>query len=55
MNRDQVSTLAGGSAGLLLLNSVRWEQVPYGELVKIVTAFALIVAGYMLYHNQTNV
>lgn len=46
---DIVSTMAGGGAGIGVLMTVRWEAVPYGELVKIGVALFLIVVGAMLY------
>jgi len=49
MNPDSASSIAGGGAGLLLLHSVQWANVPYGECVKIVVAVLLAVIGYLMY------
>ncbi len=52
MDKDLRATLAGGMAGLALLNSVKWEAVPHGEAVKIAVAFLLIIAGYLMYGGK---
>jgi len=52
MDKDQLSTLAGGSAGLWLLSTVKWEAVPYGETYKVGVALVLIVAGYLFYSGD---
>lgn len=52
MNRDITSTIAGGSAGVTLLLTVKWDGVPHGELVKIGLAVVLIVFGYFAYRNK---
>jgi hypothetical protein len=49
MDKDLSTTLAGGSAGLWLLTTVKWEQMPYAEPVKLATAFALMLIGYWFY------
>lgn len=49
--KDQVSTIAGGGAGLGLLLTVRWEMITHGELVKVVVALALIALGYCMYRQ----
>lgn len=46
------TTIAGGGSGLTLLATVRWELVPYGETVKIVTALLLTLVGYLMYRGQ---
>lgn len=53
MNKDLGSTLAGGGAGLALLTTVNWAAVPapYGEGLKILVAFGLIVAGFVMYRE----
>jgi hypothetical protein len=50
--KDVLSTVAGGGAALTLLASVRWEQIPCGEAVKIVVAFALLIVCYRMYGNR---
>jgi hypothetical protein len=47
MTRDTASTLAGGAAGLLLLQSVRWDLVAVqrGETIKVVVALILALVG----------
>ena len=52
MEKDVASTLAGGGAGLALLVTVRWEAVPYGELVKVGVAVLLVLAGYFMYRGS---
>jgi hypothetical protein len=52
MNKDQASTVAGGGAGMALLLTVRWEAVPMGELVKVVVAVLLMLAGYFMYREK---
>lgn len=52
MTRDHASTIAGGGAGLLLLNSVKWEAVPHGECVKIGVALLLSLVGYLMYRKD---
>jgi hypothetical protein len=51
-DQDQVSTIAGGGAGLGLLVTVRWELIPYGELVKTGVALLLIALGYCMYRGN---
>lgn len=51
MNREAVSTLAGGGAGMAMLASVRWEAVPHGECVKVGVAIVLIAFGYLMYRG----
>jgi hypothetical protein len=51
-DQDHVSTIAGGSAGLGLLLTVRWELIPCGELVKVGVALALIALGYCMYRGN---
>lgn len=46
---DEMSTIAGGGAGLALLATVRWEAIPYGEAVKIGVAVLLVLVGYLMY------
>ena len=53
--QDLNSTLAGGVAGLALIQQVRWEQFaqnPYGELAKLVTGFVLVAIGYLMYRQK---
>jgi len=47
--RDLGSTIAGGGAGLLLLNSVDWAAIAHGQLVKLSVAILLILLGYVMY------
>jgi hypothetical protein len=51
MDRDVSTTIAGGAAGLALLNQVRWEAIPHGECVKIGVALVLAIMGYLMYRN----
>lgn len=53
MSKDTASTLAGGGAGLLLLQSVRWELVGAqpGETAKVVVAVVLALTGYLMYRK----
>ena len=51
MNKEHVSTLAGGGAGLWLLSTVDWTTVPFGESVKIVVALLLMLMGYLFYRG----
>lgn len=50
--KDHVSTIAGGSAGMALMLTVRWELVPHGEMVKVGAALTLIVLGYCMYRGD---
>jgi hypothetical protein len=50
---DYASTAAGGGVGLSLLATVRWEQVPQGELLKALIAVGLIVGGAWMYRPRT--
>lgn len=50
--QDAVATLAGGGAGAMLLTTVRWELIPQGEVVKILVAFLLLGAGYLMYREK---
>lgn len=52
MNSDNISTLAGGSAGLGLLASVQWDHMAHGEWARIGVAFALIIVGYFMYRGK---
>ncbi|MGO9894436.1 MAG: hypothetical protein ACLPX8_09530 [Bryobacteraceae bacterium] len=52
MNRDTASTLAGGAAGFVLLQTVRWEAIAHGEPLKVVVALTLIGAGIWLYWGE---
>ena len=51
MSNDHVSTIAGGAAGVLLLQTVRWELIPAGEAVKVGVAVVLALVGYLMYRN----
>ena len=51
MDKDNVSTIAGGGAGMALLLTVRWDAVPHGELVKVGVAVALVALGYLMYRK----
>ena len=51
-NANIISTIAGGGAGVALLATVRWEMVPYGELVKLGTAVLLTLVGYLMYRES---
>lgn len=48
---DIGTTLAGGGAGMALLVTVRWEAIPFGECVKLIAAFALILIGCRMYRT----
>jgi hypothetical protein len=50
---DVSSTLAGGAAGLLLLQSVQWDKIPMGEAVKVGIALVVIIAGCLMYRKGT--
>lgn len=52
-SHDATTTIAGGAAGLLLLQTVRWESIPFalGEPAKILIAIGLIVLGYCMYRG----
>lgn len=52
LDRDLGTTIAGSSAGALLLATVNWSAVPNGELVKVVTAVTLIIIGALLYRQK---
>jgi uncharacterized membrane protein YebE (DUF533 family) len=52
MNKDVTTSIAGGAAGLMLLNQVRWEAVPHGECVKIGVALLLAALGYLMYRTK---
>jgi hypothetical protein len=54
MNKDTASTIAGGAAGLLLLQSVRWELVgvQIGESCKVGVALLLALVGYLVYRPE---
>ncbi len=52
-NANIISTIAGGGAGVALLATVRWEAVPYGELMKLATAVLLTLVGYLMYRGET--
>jgi hypothetical protein len=54
MNKDVTTSIAGGAAGLMLLNQVRWEAVPHGECLKIVVAVLLVAMGYLMYRGGGN-
>jgi hypothetical protein len=51
--RDSSSTIAGGGAGIALLLTVRWEAIPYGEVVKVAVALVLAIMGYLMYRGET--
>lgn len=55
MDKDNASTIAGGGAGLLLLQTVRWELVgvQWGESVKVAVALILVAMGYLMYRKPT--
>jgi hypothetical protein len=50
--KDLGATIAGGGAGVGLLLTVKWELVPYGEVVKIGVSLALIGLGYVMYRGK---
>ena len=52
MTHDSLSTIAGGTTGLLLLQTVRWEAVPHGEFIKIGVSFGLFAVGYLMYREK---
>lgn len=54
LTKDTASTIAGGGAGLLLLQSVRWELVGVqpGESVKVGVALTLAILGYLGYRGN---
>jgi len=51
--RDLGTTIAGGGAGMALLLTVRWEQIPHGEAVKVAVAMVLVMVGYLMYRKQS--
>jgi hypothetical protein len=48
---DLSATLAGGAAGFILLQSVKWENVYGGDTTKVVIALILIIAGCLIYRG----
>lgn len=52
MDKDQSSTLAGGLAGLYLLNQVQWNTLPYGGDTQVLVALLLIALGYIFYRSN---
>lgn len=48
---DVGSTLAGAGAGMALMATVRWEQIPQGEAVKLGVAILLLALGAILYRQ----
>ena len=52
MDKNTTSTIAGGVAGLALLQSVRWEQIPHGEAWKLLVAVGLALIGYLMYKGE---
>lgn len=51
MNKDTIGTIAGGAAGLLLLQTVQWQTVWGGETTKVAVALVLALLGYLIYKN----
>jgi hypothetical protein len=52
MNNDTTSTVAGGGAAIALLLTVRWDAIPYGELIKVGMVVVLLAAGYVMYRGK---
>ncbi len=52
-DKDSISTIAGGGAGLSLLLTVHWDAVPWGETVKIVVSVLLIWLRYCMYQKPS--
>jgi hypothetical protein len=50
--QDIGSSVAGGGAGFLMLNSVKWEAVMGGETTKVVVALLFILGGYLAYRSK---
>ena len=46
------TTVAGTGLMWALLQTVRWEAVPYGEVVKVVLAIGIGVMGYLMYGKK---
>lgn len=49
--QDIGSSVAGGGAGFLMLNSVKWEAVFGGETTKVVVALLFVLGGYLAYRK----
>ncbi len=52
MSNDIMTTMGGAAAGMAMLETVKWELIPYGECVKLGVALALAVGGYLLYRGR---
>ncbi len=52
MSNDVASTLAGAGAGMAMLETVKWEVIPHGELIKVGVAVLLMLAGYLSYREK---
>jgi hypothetical protein len=50
MDKDSISTIAGGTAGLALMASVQWSAIPHGEIVKVGIALLFAVLG--IWHTR---
>ena len=51
MDKDTLSTTAGGALGVHLLTTVNWNLVPFGEIAKIVLALVIIFGTYFMYRQ----
>lgn len=54
MNKDTLSTFAGGALGFNMLTTINYSVLPqpWGELAKVVVGFGLILAGYLMYREK---
>lgn len=57
MNKDTVTTVAGSGLGVSMLTTINYAVFPqpWGEVAKAGVAFALILAGYLMYRTPKKV
>lgn len=57
MNKDTLSTLAGGALGFNMLTTINYSVLPqpWGEVAKVVVGFGLVLAGYLMYREPKKV
>lgn len=49
---DFASTASGSVAGMTLIGTTQWDQIPHGQLVRLATGVLLILAGYFMYRGN---
>lgn len=49
---NTVATAGGGAIGVLMLQSVDWNQVYGGETTKLLVSLLIILAGYLMYRGR---